>query len=244
MKLYSQSPRAHISMRRDPHLDAVLVELMGLKDVRHVIETGTYTGTGSTIALADALLRSGAAEPRLDTIEVNWAHHRHAQSNLAAYPFVQCHWGLSVGFAEAEDFIRHDDILAHHETEAEIYIDETNDPRKFYLEEIRGHLVSEASGLTGAPAAPPPENLLPALLRQTPATGTLVLLDSAGGIGWLEFLTTLREMQRKRYLLLLDDVGHIKHYRSKRHVEQASDFQILAQGGARDWILAEHHAAD
>lgn len=243
MKLYSDSHQAHISMRRDAHLDTVLVELMRQKGTRHVIETGTYVGTGSTTALAEALIRAGTASPRLDTIEVNPAHHRQAQANLAAYPFVRCHWGLSVGFAEAEDFIGKDAILSRHEAESDIYIDDTIDPRKFYLEEIRGNLVSEASDAAGAPAGGTPDNLLPALLRQTPATGTLILLDSAGGIGWLEFLTTLREMQDKDYLLLLDDIGHIKHYRSKRHVESAGDFQVLAAGDARGWILAEHKAA-
>lgn len=243
MKPYADVPQAHVSMGRDAALDAVLVAAMRDRRINYIVETGTHLGTGSTTSLAEALLGANAEHPTLHTIEVNWAHYCHAREHLAQFPFVHCHWGLSVPLADAISFIEHDEILADHTREPDIYIDNTTDPRRFYLNEVNGMIEANATTDLPPPLPAPPDGLLPRLLQNAPPDGTLVLLDSSGGIGLLEFQLTLAVMRTKNYLLLLDDTAHIKHYRSKRHIENSDEFSVMARGEGRDWLLARHRPA-
>jgi hypothetical protein len=59
----------------------------------------------------------------------------------------------------------------------------------------------------------------------------LIVLDSAGGIGYLEFLTTLKVMGNAEYMLLLDDVHHLKHFRGLRDLRTNKSFEILISMG-------------
>jgi hypothetical protein len=82
------------------------------------------------------------------------------------------------------------------------------------------------------------EGLLAKSLVHVRDANPLVLLDSAGGTGWLEF-TTLRETMADRpYVLLLDDVHHVKHYRSLEHVRRDATFEILGLDERHGWLLA------
>ena len=84
------------------------------------------------------------------------------------------------------------------------------------------------------------ENLLAKSLERVRDERPLVVLDSAGGTGWLEF-TTLREtMGARPYVLLLDDVHHLKHFRSLQHVRRDGAFEILGLDEMHGWMLALH----
>src|SRR5207249_2262859 len=68
----------------------------------------------------------------------------------------------------------------------------------------------------------------------------LVLLDSAGGTGWMEFTTLRQTMGDRAYVLLLDDVHHVKHYRSLEHVRRDPSFHIIGLDERHGWMLARH----
>jgi hypothetical protein len=70
----------------------------------------------------------------------------------------------------------------------------------------------------------------------------LIILDTAGGVGFLEFQIVWERMAEKRFALLLDDTHHVKHYRSLQHLRRSADFDIVALGTS--WVLATHRMTD
>ena len=54
MKLYRDAPQASIKMSDDPGFRAAIESAIRRYGIRIAIETGTFEGTGSTPAIADA----------------------------------------------------------------------------------------------------------------------------------------------------------------------------------------------
>ena len=78
------------------------------------------------------------------------------------------------------------------------------------------------------------------LLENHRADRPLICLDSAGGLGWLEFQEMLRFQQGHPFLLFLDDINHVKHYRSKLYVEGSGDFHVIDSDQEDGWMVALH----
>ena len=147
----------------------------------------------------------------------------------------------AIAFVESDEFIR------CHDRHPDIFIDDVDDPVGFYSRELRGelsggtprelqrfvYLVDRALRYSG-------ENLLGKSLERVRNANPLVILDSSGGVGWLEF-TLLREtMERRPFVLLLDDIHHVKHFRSFQHVRADPAFEILGFDERHGWMLAKH----
>ncbi len=183
MLLYKNHPYA--SMVHDPEL------VNALPDFKIAIESGTYTGLGSTLMLAEK-------KPNLIlTIESNFNYYSQALKNLAHLDFVLPYWGLSVGREDALKFIaENQDYYLEG-----VYIDDP-DPIAFYTNEI-----NQATAFK--------ENLLAYFLEQYKHKDPLILLDSAGGIGYLEYLEVRKIMGNLPHTLVLDDTHHVKHFRSR-----------------------------
>jgi hypothetical protein len=102
---------------------------------RVIIESGTYLGTGSTRLILEAL---GDIRPdAFYTIEVSPSLVERARANLAAFPWVQVVWGLSVTRREAISFIESDPLLRDLDPKLDIFVDFLPDPRSGYANEIR-----------------------------------------------------------------------------------------------------------
>lgn len=153
-----------------------------------MVESGTYIGLGSTQMLAKVKPR------RLITIESDFENYQEAVANLAQYDFVEPYWGLSVNREEALAFIHQNDYSG------DFYVDSEN-PIAFYTKEVAVKCYKE--------------NLLTELLTPLADSNPLILLDSAGGIGFLEYSIVRQIMQNKPHTLILDDTHHVKHYRSR-----------------------------
>ncbi|OIR06387.1 hypothetical protein GALL_115770 [mine drainage metagenome] len=245
MKLYSSKPQASITMGISPALRQLLAHTIGAFRPGVVIESGTYVGLGSTTLLAELLQETFPEHtPRLFTLEVSFAHWQQAARNLRRFRHVRCLWGLSVDRGEARRFILNDPVLNRHESEPDIYVDNVEDPVRFYLDEVDGKLLD--------PDAVPGdfirkalfrEQWLPRLLGRYGARRPLVTLDSAGGIGFLEFNTVTRLLKDHPYLLLLDDIDHLKHFRSRRAVHADPCFEVLGEEPETGWLLARHNPA-
>jgi len=59
---------------------------------------------------------------------------------LARFPFVKAVWGRSAPVDRCVEFIRGDDFLRSHERCPDIFIDDVNDPVRFYCDEVQGRL--------------------------------------------------------------------------------------------------------
>ena len=233
-------------MHDSAELRALLTRLIVEERIAHVVETGTHEGLGSTRFVAESFPSS--APPRsFVTIEASWRSWRRARRNLRRFAFVQPLWGHTLDVREAVEFIKHDECLREHEKYPDIFIDDVQDPAGFYLREVLG-------GLGGAPRDLPRrfwmsvdrlrhyrgEGLLERSLADVRDESPLVVLDSAGGTGWLEFTTLLATMKERKYFVLLDDVHHLKHFRSLAHVRSDASFQILGLDTRHGWLLAKH----
>ena len=207
---------------------------------RVVVETGTYLGTGSTRMIAEAFTPN--VPEKFYTIEISRTHYEAARRNLAHINFIEVLWGLSVGREQAGNFIRSDSLL----WEAKQYgieVEQPDNPVAFYLKEIN----ADNSGVCSCmgdddcyPKPVAPENLLARLLSQYKARQPFIVLDSAGGIGWLEFQEVLRLQKGLPFVLFLDDVNHVKHYRSLRYVQSSPEFHMIDYDAGHGWALAAY----
>jgi hypothetical protein len=251
MKLYRDYANASMTVRDDPALETALDELQAERPTDVIIETGTYLGTGSTRILAEFFARRPIK--RFVTMEANWNYWRIARKNLRRFPFVEATWGLSVTKKKALNFINQDDAIHNHSRYPEIFIDDVNDPVGFYTREVKGaHAAGSEHALKSAlksalERASKPffwkgEDLLPRTLELHRDQFPLIVLDSAGGIGNLEFRTVLASMGDASYALLLDDTHHLKHFRSLRHIQSDAQFRLIRTGEDGSWALAVHTA--
>jgi hypothetical protein len=250
MRLYSSAPKANISMTEDEQLSRLLGEVSRRAPITHVLETGTHVGLGSTRFIAEIVGAQATAPQHFVTIEANYHSWRRATKNLKKFPFVTPLWGLSTSRQEALHFIRNDPALQNHNEYADIFIDDVQDPLSFYSSEIAGELGGNARNPLEAVRkfvdrrrVYAGEDLLAKWLDAFRPYRPLILLDSAGGVGFLEFKTVLRHMAEHPYLLLLDDVHHLKHFRSYDHVHGDPQFEIVGENRAAGWLFAKYRPA-
>jgi len=240
MEHYATAPNPAMFMREDPVLSEHLVRLIAAAEIDVAIETGTYLGEGSTRFVAECFLQV-APPKRFVTTEVHFANWCRAKANLRRYPFVDCRWGSTVDTEAALRFLATDEMLINHRNYHGIYIDDTNDPVGWYSRELRGQLGFSPDVSIGTDARKflwDGENLLLRLFETHRNHRPLIILDSAGGIGWMEFQIVIQQMAQRPFFLLLDDTHHIKHFRSLNYVRNSRDFRLIAQGGS--WALASH----
>jgi hypothetical protein len=158
-------------------------------DIDEVVETGTFNGLGSTSVFA----KTGKY---VFTIECNKTNFETATRNLEQYQNVCVIHGLSL----------QRDILIKHLIHQDFDIDTTYDsdyPKSFYMREINQKVVLE--------------NALDVLANND--RKQLVFLDSAGGVGYAEFLEFMNYEGKCNKILVLDDIDHIKHKRSVEYLE-------------------------
>jgi hypothetical protein len=234
-------------MQDDDSLREALLNLHRQKPITHVLETGTNIGLGSTKFIAETLGSQNSLPHQFVTIEANHNSWRQARDNLKGFPFIQPLWGLSTSREEALRFVMTDPVLQGHHQYPDIFIDDVADPVAFYSSEIAGRLggglrnplerVREIADRSRFYAG---EELLATWLDQFKSFSPLVVLDSAGGVGFLEFSIVLRVMTGYPHLLLLDDICHLKHFRSYNHVHSDSRFEVVDESKDAGWLLAQY----
>ena len=217
MKLYKDYEHASITMVEDkPFLDALKTF-----SPLFILETGTYLGTGSTKMLASLNPK------KLYTIECSHKNYSQAKENLKEFPFIECLHGLSVHSEAAKSFMERNPQIF----QDDVFIDDAN-PLEFYTNEIMGML----SGGDGNEDME--ENILERLLPEIADYTPLILLDSAGGIGFFEFLTVREIMKDRPYILVLDDTHHVKHHRSKMLITKDPAYQIVYNDDVHGRLIA------
>jgi len=248
MRKYSEYPYASISMSKERKFIDSLTSLFKNNKLTHVFESGTFTGMGSTTTLAETIISTQTKIERFITLEADPTFYKEAKRNLSKYSFVTPVNGLSVHRKEAMDFVKNDEAVIHHERYPDVFIDDVEDPVKFYYDEISGNLSSK----TG-------RGLLKSLYSKLASTGTkfvdgafeqflpefkgkdpLILLDSAGGIGYLEYQKVMQILSGDDFFLILDDIHHLKHFRSRQDIEKNPRFSILDINIEHGWLIARY----
>ena len=161
-------------------------KLVNEYDFTEIVETGTYNGLGSTQVFAKT-------NKYVFSIECNYNNFLNASRNLAMYDNVCVIHGLSLKREKLITALLEEDFD----------IDTTYDskhPKSFYMREISQTVVVE--------------NALELFCRNK--RKQLVFLDSAGGVGYLEFKSfmSIGDVYLENKILMLDDINHIKHKRS------------------------------
>ena len=182
--------------------EKVIKELLVTYPIDEIIETGTFNGLGSTTVFANTGLP-------VTSIESCKNNHYSAKTNLKSFNNVTLLYGSSLDINEMLAFIDKDDIYNSSVVKTkQIFVDNaTNSPedsKEFYKTEITGW----------GSEVPEEQNLLFDLINNDKKQ--LVFLDSAGGVGYMEYLKfmSIPEEFKKNKVLVLDDIKHVKHYRS------------------------------
>jgi hypothetical protein len=83
-------------------------------------------------------------------------------------------------------------------------------------------------------------NALAQFCVHVPNEVSLFVLDSGAGIGYYEFKQVRQLMRNKNYYLVLDDVHHLKHFRSKEFIEShTEEFELISLNMELGWLIAK-----
>lgn len=198
----------------NPHFAKAVSELLEkYKQIEEVIETGTHNGDGSTKVFAETGLP-------VKTVEVQYAHYVKAKEYLKDFKNVEIFYASSLPYEKMIEFIKESEEFLKAAFRKEIPLGceggdwpyyGAGDPVKFYSDEVVG-FASEGSRA-------PKENVLPEFINNS--KNQIIYLDSAGGVGWLEYqeVINLPEEYLKHKILLFDDMYHVKHYKTLKDLE-------------------------
>lgn len=248
MKPYNEYSKHSVTMVNIDKLTKLLKDENKKNKFRYVIETGTNVGIGSTRMIAETFVKEDHL-PEVITIEANWLNWKKAKKNLIKYNFVKPIWGFSVCHSEAIRFVKSDYALQHQNEFPDVYIDGGSDPIVFYLRELSGEFGNtpfkilnyflkyfenkdRKINFSG-------EDLLRQYLLKYRKELPIIILDSSGAIGYLEFNIVKETMGNNEYYLLLDDIYHLKHFRSYEEIKQNPSYKILMIDEEGGWIFAK-----
>jgi len=248
MEQYTNKKTSSASMENISLLSDSLKHEIETNNISTVIESGTFKGLGSTKTIATVFEELGRT-PDFYTLEASWINWKQAKMNLRKYSFVKPVWGKSVPYNEAVSFIKEDEVLKNHNNYPNIYIDGGNDPAAFYLKEISGEFGFSRFSIVNKILKRLEEfdrskfyqgdDLLRKYLQRFKDRNPLILLDSCGGIGYLEFSILLEIMKDYPFYLILDDINHLKHFRSFEMIKDNPDFKIINLNKESGWVFAK-----
>ena len=250
MKEYGDYKYTSVSMNKDMDLINSLAELASKNTIKYIIETGTHRGLGSTTMLGNAFKNSSSLKS-LNTIEIDYTNYTLAKKNLVQFSFVNCCYGCSLDLNDAIAYVKQDEAILNHEKYPEVFIDNAKDPINFYVNELEGRLNESSNNIikqflkkilrpSRNANTKPTYNLLPSLIKEFSNHEMLIVLDSAGGVGHMEFQITDELMKNKNYYILLDDTHHLKHFRGYDIIKNRGDFSIINASEKNGWVLAYH----
>jgi hypothetical protein len=198
-------------------------ELIKERKFKKIVETGTFLGKGTTKMILDAL-QEHSPEYSMVSIEVNPEYFEQAVVNLQGNKISLVN-GLSVpknllpteeDIEELIENSRNEDIFVDHKEEERLVL---------YLNETKFDVEDDCLGW---------------VLSSFNFQPDLVVLDSAGHMGFVEFEYVLSLLEGP-CVFVLDDVYHIKHNRSLKMMQQDKRFNILKLSPEKfGFVIAEY----
>jgi len=203
-------------IQKDSTFEKLLLELIKTIRPQRIIETGTYKGEGTTKMIASALRDVNINHLEFYTIECNPENYKAAIVNLSNAQllyFVKPLLGLSMprSMLPSKQEIFESTILGIDSDE--IFVDhEEFDRVKKYYEETNFKTL--------------PDDLIRFCLQEMKFQPHLIVLDSAGHIGNIEFNYIINKLKSECYIVI-DDTKHIKHYKSYQQIQKDDRFTVL-----------------
>jgi cephalosporin hydroxylase len=176
-----------------------ITELIKTYKLKNIVETGTYMGEGTTKAIADAML----GDEIVYSIEVNPRYYEIARKKHKNTTI-----NFLLGLSVSRPLLPTDFTW---DVPPNIVIDHLDHNREIlYKQEVSFNV---------------PDNMLEYALSKMDYQPDLVILDSAGHMGLVEF-KQLMKLAQAPFFLALDDTNHIKHYESVKLLD-AMDVNLL-----------------
>jgi len=180
-----------------------ITSLIIQENITRVIETGSFLGLGTTKAVLKGLTQLGL-DYKFISIEVNPSFYKQAKANNI---------GTQVQFINALSIPRSLEPI-NFTTEGlpdYVIIDHEDDKAlENYKQEINFKV---------------PDSMLSLAVELKPE---LVILDSVGHCGLIEFKYLMTLLPHHEFYLVLDDINHVKHYQTMLLVESMPEkFEIL-----------------
>ena len=168
---------------------------------KYKIESIVETGTYDGMGSSQLLASTGLP---FDTIECHGMNFIAAKVNLENFKNTRVHHAYSLKLDEMLEFIKQDEWTNNTDEMIKLGVKfDHENPLWYYKHE-----------LTDVVSKPP------------------VFLDSSGGVGLLEF-QKVRELPKeilKEKIVMLDDINHIKHYRSLQWMEENCKVEYSEDG--------------
>lgn len=177
-----------------------------------VIETGTYLGIGTSAAILEGLNQVGE-EFAFYSIEVNPDYYKVATRNISDPNAILLH-GLSIPREMIPDKINYKGLPDH------IYVDHPEAIRnQEYTKEVSFKALDNMLGV--------------AMSLCNSFSPAMVVLDSAGHLGKIEFDYLMRLHRGETFILALDDTEHFKHHATTEAIKQDKRFTLLWSSKAK-----------
>jgi hypothetical protein len=177
----------------------------------YIIETGTYNGLGTTRTIAEVL--SNCKHRQFYSIECNPAHYAMALKNLVP---LKCFNAVTIlnGLSVPRDLLPDPMTIVRMAKEVpegvQVDYDQSDREKQYFNESCWPDV---------------PDDLLGLLLEECNYGPSIVLLDSAGHLGNIEFNYVVNKLKWPCYFVL-DDINHLKHYKSVRQMKSDKRFEI------------------
>lgn len=202
----------------DSEFARTIRNLIKIYEPRRIIETGTYLGVGTTRVIAEALRDFGIAGAVFHSIEINPEHYSRAKVNLCAAglaSFVDLQRGLSVPRRMLPTLAQIQENTVQQPEYEGIFVD--------HRDAERARLYFAETDFSDCP-----DDLLGRALAGFDNHPDLVLLDSGGHMGFVEFEYLIQRLAGP-CIIALDDIHHIKHHKSHQFMKRDPRFNILLE---------------
>jgi len=228
MPLITAQSDSGASVALDSELARELRNLIHLTRPRRILETGTLHATGTTRIIGEALKEFGI-NGDFRSIEVSPENCEVARANIAESKLpVQIECGLSIPFDIMPTLAELETDLAELEASDELYfVDHDREDRA-------AKYISETENATA-------DDLIGKVLSDWDGMADLIVLDSAGHLGYREFVHATA-LLRGACWFVLDDCAHLKHLRSRRAIlGDMHHFRVAVDSPERFGFLIAHY---
>ncbi len=189
------------------HLNKIAKEA----DIKTILEIGSSSGEGSTLAFVTGILEN-QNQPNLYCLEVSKPRFFELQNRYAQYDFVKCYNISSVSLAEFPDESEISDFYKSNSTNLNLYpLEMVLGWLRQDIEYIKSYSI-ESEGIEKIKKENNIDNF------------DLVLIDGSEFTG----LAELEEVYGAKYICL-DDVNTFKNYQNRQRLSQDNSYTLIAQ---------------
>jgi ADP-heptose:LPS heptosyltransferase len=214
--------RCGMAVSRESDFSIQMKKLLTENKFTNILETGTYLGEGTTKIIASTLKELNLKNHNFYSIEVNPDFHRQADMNLkkaGLRDYVHLMNGFSVPYHLLPSKIDIFNTCVKEIENKNIIVD--------HMEQCRVNKYCNEINFSNLPY-----NRIEIALEKMNNKPNVILLDSAGCMGFIEFKYLMSLLKWACYIFL-DDTKHVKHYKSLEYIKQCTKFDWLYESNEK-----------